>query len=498
MKRLLTLGLAAVLLGTAVGCSGGAGGHETATWTPRREKAEEVSNMEESEYVVRETACGTVRGIAEDGYQIFKGIRYATAERWERAQMVTEWEGEYDATQFGPRSCQYRGFYGVEDSAINQFYYDEALVQPSAEYSEDCLNLNIWTKEGAARYPVLVFIHGGAFLTGGGGEPSTDGEAYVKNGVVLVSINYRLGPFATAFGDGIEGNLALTDQVEALKWIKANIADYGGDPECITIMGESAGAISVQNLLASPLTEGMIHGAVMMSGGGDLSSLSTPTTPDRVEPVWEKLKENLQAESLEDLKKIPAASLYANWQKVLGELPQYAATAANPVVGVDALPLRISEAQAAGQIADVPCIIGVLSEDMWPYSLYTAALEYGEKQYEAGRKPVYLYYFDRQLPGENRFGAFHAADLWYAFGTLYRNWRPFEDVDYKISQYMVEYICNFARTGNPNRPDLPAWQAVTTQTQMALRLGEGEIGMYEPDLNQLKNTQATASAFPYK
>lgn len=498
MKRLLTLGLAAALLASAAGCSGDIGGNEAAAWTPRREKAEEVRNMEETEYVVRETACGAIRGVAEDGYQVFKGIRYATAERWERAQLVTGWEGEYDATQFGPRSCQYRGFYGVENSAINQFYYDEALVQPSAEYGEDCLNLNIWTKEGAERYPVLVFIHGGAFMTGGSGEPSTDGEAYVKNGVILVSINYRLGPFATAFGDGFEGNLALTDQVEALKWIQANIADYGGDPNCITIMGESAGAISVQNLLVSPLTDGMISGAIMMSGGGDLSSLSSPTTPDQVEPIWEKLKENLQAESLTELKDIPAASLYANWQKVLGELPQYAATAANPVVSVNTLPLRVSEAQATGQIADVPCIIGVLSEDMWPYSLYTAALEYGEKQYEAGRKPVYLYYFDRQLPGENRFGAFHAADLWYAFGTLYRNWRPFEDVDYELSQRMVEYICNFARTGNPNSPGLPTWSAITSESQMAMHFSEDEAGMCEPDLARLQNTQATASAFPYK
>lgn len=498
MKRLLAIGIAAALLLAVGGCSGGSGGQDQASWSPRREKAEEVSDLEQVEYTELDTACGPIRGVVENGCLVFKGIRYATAERWERAQMVTGWEGQYDATEFGPRSCQFRGFYGVEDSAINQFYYDEAVVHPTVDYSEDCLNLNIWTWEGAEQSPVLVFIHGGAFMTGGNSEPFIDGEAYVKNGVILVSINYRLGPFATAYGDGFEGNLSLTDQVEALKWIRANIADYGGDPDRITIMGESAGAISVQNLLVTPLTEGMIAGAIMMSGGGDLSSLASPTSPSQVQPIWDKLKENLQVESLTELQQLPAASLYANWQKVLGELPQYASTAANPVVDGSVLPQRVSEAQASGQIADVPCIIGVLSEDMWPHTLYTAALDFALGQYQAGREPTYLYYFDRQLPGENRFGAFHAADLWYAFGTLYRNWRPFEDTDYEISQRMVAYISNFARTGNPNSGNLPTWSAVTQENQQAMRFGSGEMGMYTPDLEQLQNTQATASVFPYK
>ena len=139
-------------------------------------------------------------------------------------------------------------------------------------YSEDSLNLNIWTPDGAEDCPVLVYIHGGSYMTGSNTDASTDGEAYAHHGVITVAINYRLGPFHSVWGDGYTGNLALTDQLTALRWVKDNIADYGGDPERITVMGESAGAVSVQNLLISPLVEdGLISGAIMLSGGGSLS-----------------------------------------------------------------------------------------------------------------------------------------------------------------------------------------------------------------------------------
>lgn len=484
-----------VLLGTAA-CDGGGG---KSAWTPRREKAAQgEADSAELETRVIDTACGPVRGVVRNGYTEYKGIRYATAERWERAVPVARWEGEYDATKFGDRACQFRGFYGGEDSPINQFYYDEALVQFPTGYSEDCLNLNIWAPDDARGCPVLVFIHGGAFLTGGSGEPFIDGEAYARQGVLLVSLNYRLGPFTAVYCDGVAGNFALTDQVTALRWLRDNIADYGGDPERVTIMGESAGAISVQNLILSPLAEGLISGAVMMSGAGDLSSLSTPVAPQSIEPIWTQLKADLGVERLDQLKDRTAASLYSNWLRAVAQQPAYAAGAANPIVDGEILPANVGQALRAGIPADVPCIIGVLSEDMWPHTLYTAAMDYAVGQYEAGKKSVYTYYFDRQLPGEGGFGAFHAADLWYAFGTLYRNRRPFEDVDYRISEQMVAYLVNFAGTGDPNGRGLPRWESVTADDRRSLHFGDESPSMVAPSMEALAETQRTHPPFPHR
>lgn len=177
---------------------------------------------------------------------------------------------------------------------------------------------------------MLVYIHGGSYMTGSNTDASTDGEAYAHHGVITVAINYRLGPFHSVWGDGYTGNLALTDQLTALRWVKDNIADYGGDPERITVMGESAGAVSVQNLLISPLVEdGLISGAIMLSGGGSLSEIGSPTVPALVEPIWTKVKQDLGVDSLDELKDLPAQELYAAWVAALGA---YAGTATTPVL----------------------------------------------------------------------------------------------------------------------------------------------------------------------
>lgn len=448
--------------------------------------------------VTLDTLCGSLKGVQLPGYQLFKGIRYATANRWEHAQIITQWEGEYDATEFGPRALQFKGFYNIEDSPINQFYYDEAKVHFPVEYSEDCLNLNIWTPNNAQGCPVIIFIHGGGFVTGGNSESYIDGEIYTKKGAILVSVNYRLGPFATIYGDEYTGNYQLTDQITAIQWVYDNIKDYGGDPDRITIMGESAGALSVQNILLSQLADGMIFGAIMMSGGGDLSSLGTPTSPDKVELLWDRVKQKLSVDNLDQLKDIPARTLYATWLTAYSEFPQYAISATAPIINGIELPTGVRDGLRHGKTTDVPCIFGVLSEDMWPYTLYTSALHYGVEQFKAGKSPVYLYYFDRQLPGENKFGAFHAADLWYVFGTLDRNWRPLNEIDYRISSNMVDYIVNFAHTGNPNSSSLVQWEPINNDNHLSMHFGVKEPSMIEPSLTDLLNTQNTKPAFPYK
>lgn len=459
---------------------------------------EQAGSAGAKQFTEIDTSCGKIKGLKEKEYSIFEGIKYANADRWETAVPVKKWEGEYDATKFGSWCCQFKGFFGLEDSPINQFYYDEATVHYPVKYSEDCLNLNIWKPDKVSDCPVLIFIHGGAFMTGGNSDSFIDGAAYTKRGVILISVNYRLGPFSSVYGDGYTGDYGLTDLIAALKWVRDNIKDYGGNPNKVTVMGESAGAVSVQDLLISPLAKGLLNGAIMISGGGDISPLSTPTTPSSVEPIWIQLKKDKDVNTISELKNIPALDLYAAWANAVSLLPEYSASEATPIVNGSVLPMNVGNALKNGLQANVPCIIGVLSEDMYPSTLYNAALEYGASQYKAGNKPVYTYYFDRQLPGENNFGAFHGADLWYAFGTLNRNWRPFNDIDCRISDNMIGYISNFVRTGNPNGKGLSKWTPVTDISKKSLHFGDKKAAMFEPSLDELKKTQQTHPAFPYK
>ncbi|GAC1537227.1 MAG: carboxylesterase family protein [Acidimicrobiales bacterium] len=206
-------------------------------------------------------ASGTLRGIRDGNVERFLGVPYAAPPFGERRmrppQPVEAWPGERDATQFGP----------TVPKAGYAAPYDELLPEPAVP-GEDCLNLNVWTPDTAGRAPVLVWIHGGAFLNGSGIVPQYDGTAFARDGVVCVTINYRLG--ADGFLDvGDEAtNVGLQDQIAALRWVRNNIAAFGGDPAWVTIAGESAGAMSVGCLLSTPRTEGLFIGAILQSGAG--------------------------------------------------------------------------------------------------------------------------------------------------------------------------------------------------------------------------------------
>lgn len=238
----------------------------------------------------RMTPCGPIEGCACQwpGVTAYKGIRYATAGRWEYPTPVTHWEGTYNATQYGACSYQPRAFYDEAQMPEKAFYYHEFRQGEHYEYSEDCLFLNIWTPESAgadAKLPVLFYIHGGGFTGGCGHEKHFDGPVWPTRGVIAVTINYRLGPLGFAClpelsaEAGHTGNYGLYDQLCALQWVHDNIAAFGGDPARITVMGQSAGAMSVQQLCLSPLIEGLIAGAVMSSGGG--VSKNFGSTPPR-------------------------------------------------------------------------------------------------------------------------------------------------------------------------------------------------------------------------
>ena len=424
------------------------------------------------------TPCGEVRGAAGrvPGTVAYKGIRYATAGRWEHPVEVTSWEGVYDATAYGHCSYQPRSFYDEEEDQKKIFYYNEFRKGEVYTYSEDCLFLNIFTPgEQGEKRPVLVYIHGGGFTGGCGHEKHFDGPVWPVHGVIGVTINYRLGPMGFAFG----GNYGLYDQMTALQWVKHNIASFGGDPENITVMGQSAGAMSVQLLCQSPLTEGLFQKAVMSSGGGMASAMAG--SAEKNAAFWEAVMERCGCESLEAFKKLPPEEVFAAWQRWKKELKG----------GMAAFPAKdgifITEKP---QTREIPYMLGSTSHDMAPPVLQSLSRSWCAKR----EKPSYTWYFSRMLPGDEN-GAWHSADLWYWFGTLPNCWRPMEDRDRELSDQMVRYLCNFAKTGDPNKAaQLPTWIASGKGQGRVLILGDEPTHMGRPSMAKMIFTMLTNKA----
>lgn len=446
-------------------------------------------------YIIKDTPCGPVRGAdTEKGYSCFWNIAYASARRWERPETVTHWEGVYDATLPTPW-CPQSAAYSTEVNPTARFYAYESVVKQVVRYSEDCQRLNIWTPERGDKLPVLVYIHGGGYCTGGSTALAYSGEAYAKRGLVAVTINYRLNIFASAVGDGHTGNYGLWDQIAALQWIRDNIAAFGGDPDRITVVGESAGAMSVQNLIYSPLAKGLFHRAVMMSGGGILPGAFSVRPPDAARKLWEEIRVAVGASDWNELQKMPAEQLFHTWNRIVGE-GKYI-TPATPVIDGITIPDEPRVLAESGQVNHVPTVIGFLSEDMWPHTLYQIAREWGALMEKAGLGPVYGYYFDRQLPGSDD-GAYHACDIRYAFDSLDTCWRPFTETDRRISRDMMDYFICFAETGTLTPGHLPAWEPLGKEQTKFLHFGEEPCAMVEVPRERLEATQARGKPFPVR
>lgn len=421
-----------------------------------------------------QTKQGAVQGLpSQDGRTIvFKGVPYAAPPvgelRFRRPQAHEPWQGVRPCQEFGPRCPQAdlagMDFYGKE-------FYDE-MVPPC---SEDCLYLNIWTPESASLesgLPVLFWIHGGAFMHGCGTEKEFDGEGFARDGVILVTVNYRVNAFGffahpdleAETPEGVSGNYGILDQIFALQWVRENIAAFGGDPEKVTIFGQSAGCMSVQAILSSPLSRGMLRGAILQSGGGLRALHETPSK----EQAWEagrRLMAHLGVQTIEELRRVPADALrdgaYACGGPGLGWTPH-----------VDGwlLPASVDQAAESGNVHDVPTMIGSLGDDIGGGTLLQeAGARWCENQLKLGRSPAYLYFFDRKLPGDEA-GAFHSAELWYVFQTLDRCWRPWEDRDRELARLLSGYWANFAKSLDPNGPGLPKWEPYTAEHKEALEL----------------------------
>lgn len=449
------------------------------------------------------TKCGEIRGTncQWDGVVAYKGIRYATAGRWEYPTIVTYWDGVYEATEYGNCSYQPRAFYNEEEVIEKVFYYNEFRKGETYTYDDDCLFLNIWVPETAtpdSKLPVIFYIHGGGYTGGCGHEKHFDGPVWPTKGVIAVTCNYRLGPMGYLCLPELEaeaghtGNYGMYDQITALQWVRDNIKEFGGNPENITIMGQSAGAMSVQNLCVSPLTEGMFAKAVMNSGGG-VSKLmnSNATTRDRFE-FWEKVMAEANCKNLQELRGIDASKLFEAWQKVKKSDKKYGMAAAPCIDGMALTESAFATAERGGQ-KNIPYMMGSTSHDIVPPIIQGMAQDWCVMQDEQKKQPSYCWFFDRKLPGDDN-GAWHSSELWYFFGTLKNGWRPFKEHDYKISDAMANALCNFAKTGNPNEVGSDVWKPTTASQKQIMLWGEQLPHMGKPSKLKLWYTMFTNKA----
>jgi len=454
--------------------------------------------------------AGTIEGAVSGDVLSFKGIPYAAPpiadRRWRAPQPVAPWSGVRQATAYG-NDCIQLPFPG--DAAAS-----------GGPMSEDCLMLNVWrsTKiNSRAKLPVLVWIHGGGFLNGSSAAAIYDGSAFAQQGVVVVSFNYRLGrlgffahPALTAAHEGELGNYGLMDQLAALQWIQRNIAAFGGDPNQVTIMGESAGGISVMHHLISPKSQGLFHRAIVLSGGGrtfliGLRNLKegTPELPSAEESGVEFAHSvgitGNGAEALAALRALPAEQVNGdmNMQAMLTKPPTYAG---GPIFDGDMITAMPEEILRRGEAAKVPLLIGTTSADLPisfppaenPFSYFGANAEqavtiynpngnlppraivitiavdismheparFAAKQMTAAGNAAWLYrfgYVAESLRPE-QMGAEHASEQPYLFNTLAARYGDVvTENDRGMARLFHTYFANFAKSGNPNGAGLPTW-----------------------------------------
>ncbi|HPI69294.1 MAG TPA: carboxylesterase family protein [Bacteroidales bacterium] len=423
---------------------------------------------------------GQIKGVetATPGVMIYKGIPYAAPPvgdlRWREPQPVIPWEGVKICDTFGAAGPQ-------KLTDPGSFYDKEFYSQSPHVKNEDCLYLNVWTPEAGnteANLPVAMWIHGGAYRNGFGHENEFDGTAWAEHGVILVTINYRLGilgflahPELTAESpNASSGNYGILDQVAALKWIKANIAQFGGNPDQITIFGQSAGAGSVQTLVASPLTKGLIQGAIIQSGGG-IGSRPGTTLQD-AEMTGESIMRFYDCNSIDEMRAVDAEEFgdFENRTETFMKAENRMAYLSPNIDGY-LLKESFSEAAINGNLADIPYIIGGTIVDMRGMS--KPIEDFCLIREEQGGK-AYAYQFARPLPGDDA-GAFHSSELWFIFHTLDRCWRPLTEGDEDLSQYMVDCWTNFSKSGNPNGQGEEKWKPYTTNNPFFMLFTTDEI-----------------------
>lgn len=405
--------------------------------------------------ITRATACGAIKGLEFEDQEQYLGIRYATAERFAYAEEVRGWEGEYDATDYGDACIQKRIWFEHLEVPERAFYHNEFRKGVDFHHSEDCLNLNIYTPKKEGKFPVIVFIHGGGFDSGSNHDSAIDGCVYAGKDVVFVSINYRVAVFGYYTHEeikkqyGHEGNFGLHDQLTALEWVKHNIADYRGDADNITVMGQSAGAISIQYLCLNERCRGLFGRAIMLSGGGMFPKFALPRPAENTREYWQDLMTTAGCKTFEEFKTLDAEKLFTAWEEVKSRRKDNMFNTM-PVIDGDLIPAPID--QLIKKPLPMDYMLGYTNNDM-----YAPIMAHINHKFSKANG-AYQYYFDIDAPGDDDNRAFHSADLRYIFGTLDRSHRPYNENDRKISEMMIDYIIQFARTGDPNCGSYPLWK----------------------------------------
>lgn len=469
-------------------------------------------------YAIVPTVYGKVRGYSSNGIFTFKGIPYAKSERFMPAQRPDSWQNVRSSMAYGP-VCPTDATNAVMDEGEFPFQHDWGYT------NEKCQNLNVWTPEinGANRRPVMVWFHGGGFTAGSSVElPSYDGENLTHKGdVVLVSVNHRLNVLGfldmSAYGEQYKssGNAGLTDLVAALQWVKENIAAFGGDPNNVTIFGQSGGGGKVTSLMYAPSAKGLFQKAIVQSGSY-LSAFNDPMITRRIAAATlAELK--LAPEQVDSLKKIPYEQLYAAAKKAMSGVQKAMQAEGktgltfgwSPVLDGSFLPYQISDAAGQALASDVPLLVGTTKNEFTPFipslrnlsmqqvkdnlqNLYkdkseaymtavnraypgtlqpdnyvdldinfrSAAIRQADQKSSSGKTPVYMYLFTWQSPVmDGQYKAMHCMELPFVFNNIDRcremtgGGKDAKLLADKMSQAWI----NFARTGDPNAKGLPQW-----------------------------------------
>jgi para-nitrobenzyl esterase len=428
---------------------------------------------------------GEIEGLHWRGLSLYRGIPFAApptgALRWRAPQPVLPWRGVRDATRFADVCMQS----GETVPGLG--------VEP---ISEDCLYLNVWTPAEARDegLPVMIWLYGGGHHVGSGSARLYWGERLAREGVVVVTLNYRLGAFGMMAHPelsneapyGASGNYLLLDQIAALAWVRRNIAAFGGDPDNVTLFGQSAGATSISRLIASPRADGLFTRAIAQSGGDLRGQPETIPLPEG-EAIGVAFAQKLGVTSLAQLRTLPAETILAN--DVDGYFDNGTPQGPHKIVNDPwLLPQTVSDAYRDGSIRAMPLLVGYNSGDD-PAVHQDTGRRWAETHAGTGN-PVYAYYFTRvppYPPFRFRGIAGHGAELIYLFGfppplffyAVEFPWNAARDAE--LSDQMISYWTNFAKTGNPNGEGLPNWPEYGT-AQEALELGDTSFIISYDDL----------------
>ncbi|MBH0112592.1 carboxylesterase family protein [Novosphingobium sp. YJ-S2-02] len=429
-------------------------------------------------------AGGAVAGRSDGRVDSFKGIPYAAAPvgelRWRAPRPAAPWEATRDAGDFAP-DCMQAPFPGD--------------AYPAGRVAEDCLYANVWKPSGdQAGLPVIVWIYGGGFVNGSTSNPYYDGSRLAGEDVVFVSFNYRLGRFGTfAFPQltreqGAQeplGNYGTMDQLAALRWVQENIAAFGGDPDNVTLVGESVGGISIHTLMTSPPAQGLFDRVAILSGGDGASQ------PDRslaraerigIDFARDKGIDPADPRALAKLRALDADAvtdgLSIAWWINPGEPLTYSPPFVDGKVAFGA-----QEAYEAGAFAHVPVMIGATSDDMGGPRGFQVRDAHVKAQTLAGQTQVYAYRFGYVASASDAPGAAHASDIPYWFDTVDAG--ASSDVtqrDRQVATKLSGYLLSFAKTGRPGTgADGPAWKPYASRTMQIMRFLEGGALRFEAD-----------------